>query len=125
MRIHDQRGYLLLEVVFATVMMAIGFFAIIEGLNRCLAAARSVHNVSIAQTLLANKSYEFRMERPTDYLDQEGRFDDYPAYTWTRKLEPTDTDYLWQQTITVFWMERGKQVGDSIVEYKYLPQKQR
>jgi Tfp pilus assembly protein PilV len=127
MRIRDQRGFLLLEVIFATMLVAIGLFAIMEGLNRCLAAARSVNSYAIVQNLLANKSYEFRVERPTDYLDQEGTFEDYPGYTWSRTLEEVDpeTPGFWLQTITVFWWERGKLVSDSVVEYKYLPEKQR
>jgi Tfp pilus assembly protein PilV len=125
MRLKDQRGFLLLEVVFATVLVAIGLFAIMEGLNRCLAAARSIHNYSIVENLLVNKSYEFRLERPTDYLDQEGAFDDYPGYTWARMFEPADTESLWKQTLTVYWWERSKLVSDAIVEYKYIPQKQR
>ena len=127
MRIRDQRGFLLLEVIFATMLVAIGLFSIMEGLNRCLAAARSVHSYAIVENLLANKSYEFRVERPTDYLDQEGTFEDYPGYTWSRTLEEVDPEIqgLWKQTITVYWWERGKLSDDSVVEYKYLPQKQR
>ena len=127
MRVCDQRGFLLLEVIFATALVAIGLFAIMEGLNRCLVAARSINNYAIAQNLLANKSYEFRVERPLDYLDQEGRFEDYAGYTWSRTLEEVDPEKqgLWRQTITVFWWERSKLASDSVVEYKYLPQKQR
>jgi Tfp pilus assembly protein PilV len=127
MRLRDQRGFLLLEVIFATALVAIGLFAIMEGLNRCLAAARSVNNYAIVQNLLANKTYEFRVERPSDFLDQEGRFEDYPGYTWSRTLEEVDPEKqgLWKQTITVFWWERSKLTSDSLVEYKYLPQKQR
>jgi Tfp pilus assembly protein PilV len=127
MRIRDQRGFLLLEVIFATMLVAIGLFSIMEGLNRCLAAARSVSSYAIVQNLLANKSYEFRVERPTDYLDQEGTFEDYPGYTWSRTLEEVDPELqgFWKQTITVFWWERGKLSSDAVVEYKYLPQKQR
>lgn len=113
-----------MEVLFATVLVAIGLFAIMESLNRCLAAARSVQNYSTVQNLLSNKSYEFRVERPTDYLDQEGAFDDHPGYTWSRTLAQTDTDALWKQTIMVYWWERSKLSSDAIVEYKYLPQKQ-
>jgi Tfp pilus assembly protein PilV len=122
---NDQRGFLLLEVIMATFIITVGLFALIEGLNRCIAAARSVQNYTIAETLLANKSYEFRVERPSDYLDQNGVFDDYPGFSWSRNFESTDTEGLWTQTITVYWMERGKPSVDSVVESRYLPEKQR
>jgi Tfp pilus assembly protein PilV len=124
-RTRSERGFLLLEVILATFLITVGLFALIEGLNRCIAAARSVQNYTVTETLLSNKSYEFRVERPTDYLDQNGVFDDYPGFSWSRTFESTDTEGLWIQTITVYWMERGQPVVDSVVEYRYLPDKQR
>jgi Tfp pilus assembly protein PilV len=120
-----RQGFILLEVVFAAALVAIGMFALIESLSRCLAAARSVQNYSTVQILLANKSYEFRVERPQDYLDQDGKFEDYPEFSWERKFIPTDTEGLYQHVITVYWRERNKLVSDSVYEYRYLPQKQR
>jgi Tfp pilus assembly protein PilV len=116
-------GFILLEVLVATTILTIGLFALIDGLNQCVASARRVQNYSTAETMLANKCYEFRVERATDYLDQEGPFDDYPGFSWERKFDQTDADGLWQQTITVYWYERGKLFSDSVVEYRYLPQK--
>ena len=124
MRRHDSRGFMLLEVMLAVVLVAIGLYVLLSGLGRCLAAARAVHTYSLVQNLLSNKSYEFRVERPSDYLDQEGNFEDYPGYTWSRTLTPTDTEALWEQTITVYWWERSKLNSDSVVEYRYWPQKQ-
>lgn len=118
-------GFMLLEVILAVALLAISMFAIIESLSRCLAAARAVQSYSTSEILLANKSFEFRTERPTDILDQEGEFEDYPGFSWSRKLDRTDTDGLWTQTITVYWYERGKLASDSVVEYRYLPDKQR
>lgn len=118
-------GFMLLEVILAVSLLAISMFALIESLNRCLAAARAVQNYSTSEILLANKSFEFRTERPTDIIDQEGVFEDYPTFSWTRKLEETDNEGLWKQTITVYWYERGKLASDSVVEYRYMPQKQR
>jgi Tfp pilus assembly protein PilV len=118
-------GFLLLEVLLAIFLLALSVFVLIEGLSRCVAAARSVQNYSVSDILLANKSYEFRTERPTDILNQDGLFDDYPGYAWSRTFENTDMEGLWRQVITVYWYERGKQASDSVVEYRYIPDKQR
>jgi Tfp pilus assembly protein PilV len=120
-------GFLMLEVILAMTLLVISTVAITESLGRCLAAARAIQSYSTSEILLANKSFEFRTERSTDLLDQEGEFDDYPGFSWARKLESTgtDTEGLWKQTITVYWHERGQLVSDSVVEYRYLPEKQR
>ena len=114
---------MLLEVILAVALLAISMFAIIDSLGRCVAAAKAVQSYSISEVLLANKSFEFRAARAGDIFDQEGTFEDYPGYSWSRKLERTDTEGLWQQTISVYWQERGNTVSDSIVEYRYLPEK--
>ena len=118
-------GFLLLEVLLAIFLLSLSVFVLIEGLSRCVAAARSVQNYSISDILLANKSYEFRTERPSDILDQNGTFPDYPGYAWSRTFEGTDNEGLWKQIITVSWYERGQVASDSIVEYRYLPDKLR
>jgi type II secretory pathway pseudopilin PulG len=121
----DEAGFLLLEVLLAVFILAMSGFVLLEGLGRCVAGARSVQTYAVSDILLANKSYEFRTERPTDILDQQGTFDDYPGYSWMRKFEGTDIEGMWQQTITVYWYERGKGVSESVVEYRYLPDKTR
>ena len=118
-------GFLMLEVILAMALLAISVVAITESLGRCLAAARAVQSYSTSEILLANKSFEFRTERPTDLLDQEGEFVDYPGFSWSRKLDDTDTEGLWKQTITVYWYEHGQLASDSVAEYRYLPDKQR
>jgi len=55
----------------------------------------------------------------------EGEFPDYPAFTWRRELESTEVERLWKQTITVTWSERNKPSTDEVVEYRYLPDKQK
>ena len=125
----SQDGFLLLEVLVAVFVLAVSLFVLIEQLSVCVAGARSIQNYTVSNMLLAYKSYEFRAEQPTDILDQDGKFDRapyyYPDYSWTRKFEGTDTEGLWQQTITVYWYEHGTEVSDSIVEYRYLPDKTR
>jgi Tfp pilus assembly protein PilV len=120
----SEGGFMLLEVILATMLMALGLFALIDGLNRCVASARSVQNYTIAETLLSNKSSEFRVDQADNLLPQEGVFEDYPGFTWSRQFETTDTEGLFKQTITVYWRERGQPSADSVVEYRYLPQKQ-
>ena len=123
-RRQTQRGFMLMEVIVAVSLVAIGLFVLIEGLSRCLAAARSVQTYSLVETMLANKSYEFRVEQAQDYDDKDGRFDDYPGYSWQRTFEKTDLDDLYKQTITIYWRERNNLVSEAAVEYRYLPDKE-
>jgi len=121
----DEAGFLLLEVLLAVFILAMSGFVLLEGLGRCVAGARSVQSYTVCDILLANKSYDFRQEPLKDnFSDQQGTFDDYPGYSWSRKLTGTDIEGMWQQTITVYWYERGKEVSDSVVEYRYLPDKE-
>jgi len=122
-RRRTQRGFMLMEVIVAVSLVAIGLFVLIEGLSRCLAAARSVQTYSLVETMLANKSYEFRVERAQDYQDVDGQFSDYPGYSWQRTFEKTETDDLYKQTITIYWRERNNLASESTVEFRYLPEK--
>lgn len=124
MKARDTHGFMLLEVIAAGALVAIGLFVLIESLGRCLAAGRSVQNYGYAETLLANKANEFRGERAMDLLDQEGDCEDRPGFHWARTLGATETAGLWKQEITITWQESGKPVSDAIVEYRYLPEKQ-
>lgn len=121
----NRSGYILLEVILAVSLVAVGLCVLMDCLGRCLAAARSVQTYTVAEMLLANKSCEFRLDRAKDTLDQDGTFDDHPEFSWRRTLEATDTQGLWRQTVTVSWEERGRTATDSVVEYRYMPLKQR
>jgi len=118
-------GYILLEVILAVALVGLSLGVLMDSLGRCLAAARSIQNYTRAELLLAGKLSEFRLDRAADVLDQEGDFPDHPGFTWRRHFEPTAIKGLWEQTITVSWMERNRIVSDSVVEYRYLPEKQR
>lgn len=114
-------GYVLLEVILAVALVAVALGVLLESLGRCLAAARSVQNYALAETLLANKCAEFRTELASEPGDLEGEFEEYPNFRWSRTLEPTELEGLWKQTITITWTERGLPSTDSAVEYRYLP----
>jgi len=120
-----ESGYILLEVILAVALVGLSLGILMDCLGRCLAAARSIQNYTHAEILLANKACEFRLDRAKDTLDQEGDFPDQPGFDWRRAFAPTQTKGLWEQTITVTWQEHGRAASDSIVEYRYLPEKQR
>jgi Tfp pilus assembly protein PilV len=124
MKARSRPGFILLEVIFATTLVSIGLFALINCLGRCIAAARSIQQYTIAETLLANQCCVFRVERPKDFESADGEFPDFPGFTWSRTFEATEIENLWIQTITVSWEERGRRVGDSVTEYRFLPEKQ-
>jgi type II secretory pathway pseudopilin PulG len=118
-------GYILLEVILAVALVGLSLGGLMDCLGRCLAAASSIQNYTLAETLLVNKSCEFRLDRAGDTLDQDGDFPEQPGFAWQRRFAPTSTKGLWEQTITVTWKERGRPASDTLVELRHLPEKQR
>ncbi len=124
MRHRSRAGFMMLEVICATALIGAGLYVLIMSLNRCVVAAKSIQDYTIAENLLGNECYIFRVERLSDMDDSDGTFTDYPGFSWARRLEATDTEGLWQQTITVSWDQRGQLTSVSAVEYRYLPEKE-
>ncbi len=117
---------MLLEVVCAVFLLAVGIFAIMQSLNRCIAATASIRQYAVVGALLANKSYELRTEMADDYDDLNEDFPDMPGYRWERvfeEMEDTQETKMWIQHLTVYWIEQGREVSESITEYRYLPEK--
>lgn len=100
-----QAGFTLVEMIVATVLLAVGVVATLGAIH---AAATTTLAAEGAQTsaLLAQKQIT-QLELQPDQIsggDQSGDFgDEYPGYTFQQSVEATDYQNLFKVTVTISW----------------------
>jgi len=103
---HAESGFTLIEMIVATVVLAIGVFACVGAFN---AATRTSTIASEQQTatMLAQKQIaeaEVNLEGNITGGDSDGDFGpDYPGYRWKQSITATDYTYAFQIAVTVSW----------------------
>jgi general secretion pathway protein I len=110
---HNLRGFTLIEVLAAMVLMAIVLPVTMQALSVSLAAASSARHTTEASGLAQEKLNELIS---TDQLNANPSGDfgtDHPGYRW--EISSTDRDYnLTEVSIHVSWLERGQQKSLSL-----------
>ncbi|HQI00572.1 MAG TPA: prepilin-type N-terminal cleavage/methylation domain-containing protein [Deltaproteobacteria bacterium] len=105
----NRRGFTLIEVLIAMVILSIAFVWLIKSVNQSVdMAARS--RFITTSTLLAQKriadvisSTEARTTGTT-----KGDFgEDYRGYTYTEKIETTPIEGYYKYTLTLTWGEKS------------------
>jgi type II secretion system protein I len=103
------RGFTLLEVIVAMVIMSITFVTLITAASQSVDMASRSKFITTS-TLLAQKRIADVMSdtAPRGPGTGEGDFgDDYRVYTYTEKTEMTPLEGCFKYTLTVKWGEKG------------------
>ena len=114
-----QSGFTLVEMIVATVLLAVGVVATLGAIH---AAAQTTQAADGAQmsALLAQKQLT-QLELQPDQLtggDQQGEFgDEYPGYKWQQSVEATDYANLFKVTLTVSWGSGNDQHKREFITY--------
>lgn len=89
-----RRGFTLIEVTIASVILAMALFAILQICTVCLKGTRLLSRVHVdASSLAAQLSLTNRIEEGSD----SGNFgEDYPGYSWVRNISEYTTNGLYQ-----------------------------
>ncbi len=100
-----QAGFTLVEMIVATVLLAIGVVATLGAIH---AAATTTLAAEGAQTsaLLAQKQITQLQLQPNQISggDQSGDFgEEYPGYSFQQSVEATDYQNLFKVTVTISW----------------------
>lgn len=99
------RGFTLIEMVVATILLAIGVVAALQ----CMAASSRTCGVAneYATAALLAQQHLAEVEAQADTLtggEQQGEFGDaYPGFTWRQAVEPTDLPAVVRLTLTIEW----------------------
>lgn len=121
----SKAGFTLMEVMLASLILAIGLGMIMAAVSQCLSVARSAKIFDTTRDLLARVEADNPIEIVEDIEDiaDDGKFDDptLEKYAWRREVEPVgDKKFgLFMITTTVTWSENNKESQEQLVTYRY------
>ena len=118
-------GFTLMEVMLATLILAMGLGMVLVAVSQCLGVARAARIFDTTRELLARVEAESPVEIAEEIEDvaDSGSFDDpkLHGYTWQREIEPVGEEKygLFKVTTTVTWAENDKESSETLVTYVY------
>ncbi len=101
----SRRGFTLVEMIVATLLLAIGVAGSLAAFSAATRATTAADRNQTAMLLARQKLTEIEL-RPDTLTggDQDGDFgSDYPDYHWQQSVETTDFQNLFQVTVTITW----------------------
>ncbi len=114
MQDRDERGFTLLEVIFAVAILGMSLVTIL-GLQIKTIRLQQVSNRTTVATLLAQekiteKMIEIGASESPPFYSESGEFEDegYERYGWEYTVTATEADTLYRIDLTVFWDEENK-----------------
>lgn len=115
----------LIEIMLATMILAMGLGMIMAAVSQCLQVARAARIYDTTRELLSRVQAENPIETAEEIEDiaDSGKFDDpkLADYEWRREIEEVgDKKYgLFKITTTVIWSENRKQSQEQLVTFRY------
>jgi len=108
-----QTGFTLVEMVVATILLAVGGVAAMMAISASIRTVGDAESYSRAAMLAEMRLAELEAQPETvSSGEQQGDFgEEYPGYTWTQTVEPTDLSDVVRVTVTVKWpmgLRRGQ-----------------
>jgi prepilin-type N-terminal cleavage/methylation domain-containing protein len=121
----SRAGLTLIEVLLATVILAVGMTALVTATSRCLAVAGKAKEYETARRLLGQVDLEIPIE--FDELEEgveSGNFSgEFRDYTWRREIIEFDDEELEMFTVvtSVQWSRKGSEAKEEVATYIYGP----
>ena len=121
----SRSGLTLIEVLLATVILAVGMTALVTATSRCLAVAGKAKEYEIARRLVG----QVDLEIPPDFEELEegvetGQFGgEFRDYTWQREIIAFEDEELEMFTVitSVMWSRKGSEAKEEVTTYIYGP----
>ena len=102
-------GFTLIEILVSLTILAIALPPLLRVFSESGTRSASSENETTAVNLLKYKMAEIEMMGyPEGTGEDEGEFGEGSRFRWTSRIEETDTEGLLLISVTVNWLEMGK-----------------
>lgn len=105
----DQKGFTLLEIIVALTIAAIALPVLLKAFSDGTKNQTTIENRTTALYLLKLRMAEIEMLGDLEVGSEEGEFGADSRFTWTSDIVESETEGLYQVTVTVIWQERSRQ----------------
>jgi prepilin-type N-terminal cleavage/methylation domain-containing protein len=113
-----RRGFTLVEMIVATVLLAVGILGALVAFTSATRASRIADQMQTAGLLGQRKLSD--IETQSQFQNggsQQGNFDDYPGFRWQSDIAQTSYQYLYKVTVTIQWGEGADMRARDFVTY--------
>jgi general secretion pathway protein I len=103
------QGFTLIEILVSLAVLAVALPPLLSAFSQAGNQSASSENETTAINLLKYKMAEIEMAGyPEGTGEDEGEFGEGSRFRWTSRIENTDTEGLLLISVTVNWLERGR-----------------
>lgn len=112
-----QRGFSLVELMCALLILGLGIAGLTEGITTALQSSKETERQSTAALLAAGQIELLRADGYVLEGEAEGEFDSgLESYSWKQEVTATEIDGLFEVTVTIYFGENA----DELFELKTL-----
>jgi general secretion pathway protein I len=112
-----QGGFSILEVVVALAIAAIVLPVLIRSFSQGTRNQALIENRTTALYLLKLRMSEIEMLGELEAGTEEGEFGSDSRFSWSSDIAESNTEGLYQVTVTVLWQERGQEKSVELSTY--------
>lgn len=117
MSMRNQRGFTLLEIVVALAIAAIALPALLRAFSEGTKRRSIIENKTTALYLLKLRMSEIEMLGEIEDGSDEGEFGSDSRFQWSSEIAESDTEGLYEVTVTVTWQEMGREKAVELATY--------
>ncbi len=110
-------GFSILEVVVALSIAAIVLPVLIRAFSQGTRNQALIENRTTALYLLKLRMSEIEMLGELEAGTEEGEFGTNSRFRWSSDTAESDTEGLYEVTVTVYWQERGQEKSVQLTTY--------